>query len=194
MRIEVLIGFLNKRERRVIAESHYKPASVIVPLIFNDKISVLLTKRSLNLSHHKGEVSFPGGRCDNEDKTKLDTALRELKEEIGIPKDEVLIFGQLDDYVSITHFHISTFLAKIPYFCPYSFNKDEIDDIYLIPLKDFLIRHKELIHSKDGDVRTNYIYTFESFRVFGVTAQIIKDLIDIFEKSGFIKENYDLIF
>lgn len=194
MKIGTLIDFLKKRNKILIPESPFKPASVIVPLVLNDKISMLLTRRSLRLTHHKGEVSFPGGRCDKEDATKLDTALRELYEEIGIPKEEVVILGKLDDYVSITNFHISTFLAKIPYFCPYSFNKDEIDDVYIVPLKDFFIEPKLEIYQKGDKVSTNYIYDFKYFRVFGVTAKIIKDLVNILEKSGFVKENYDFIF
>lgn len=194
MKIELLIEFLKKRERVLIPESFYKPASVIVPIVLNDKISILLTKRSLKLTHHKGEVSFPGGRCDKEDGTKLNTALRELQEEIGIPKEEVVILGNLDDYVSITNFHISTFLAKIPYFCPYSFNKDEIDDIYIVPIKDFFSPPKVEIYKKGDKNSTNYIYDFSSFKVFGVTAKIIKDLVNILEESGFVKENYDFIF
>ncbi|MCX7991344.1 MAG: CoA pyrophosphatase [Proteobacteria bacterium] len=194
MKTETLINFLKDRKRRVISENPYKPASVVVPLVLNDYISLLLTKRSLKLNHHKGEISFPGGRTDSKDTTKTDTALRELYEEIGIPKEEVIILGPLDDYVSITNFHISAFLARIPYFCPYSFNKEEVEDIYLIPLKVFLNNPKTEIYKKGELTTINYIYEFNSLKIFGVTAKIIKDLINILEKSGFIKENYDLIF
>lgn len=194
MKTDSLIYFLKKRKRRVISENTYKPASVVVPILFNDKISLLLTKRSLKLNYHKGEVSFPGGRCDKVDENKLDTALRELYEEMGIPREEVFILGRLDDYVSITNFHIAPFLAQIPYFCPYSYNREEIDDIYIIPLKEFFLEPEVESYIKDGKIIKNYIYDFKKFKIFGVTAKIIKDLMKILENSGFIKENYNLIF
>ncbi len=194
MRLEPLIKYLKIRKRNIIDETGYRPAAVVIPLVMNDSISILLTKRSLKLTHHKGEISFPGGRADLSDSTKLDTALRELYEEIGIPQSEVFIIGLVDDYLSITNFHITTFVAQIPYFCPYSYNKEEIDEVYIIPLRYFLKEPKTEIYKRGDLVRKNFIYDIDRIRIFGVTAQIIKDLTHIMKESGFIEENKNFIF
>ncbi len=194
MRLEPLTEYLKLRKRHCIDEEGYKPASVVIPLVLNNRISILLTKRSLKLNHHKGEVSFPGGRADLSDATRLDTALRELYEEIGIPQQEVDIIGLLDDYISISNFHITTFLARIPYFCPYSYNREEIDEVYIIPLRCFLKEPRKEIYKRADLVRENYIFDVDGVRIFGVTAKIIMDLTDILKESGFIEENKDLIF
>ena len=51
--------------------------------------SILLVKRSSKVSTHKGEICFPGGKEENSDKSLLNTAFRELKEEIGISRESV---------------------------------------------------------------------------------------------------------
>ena len=58
---------------------------------------VLLQVRTTTVEHHRGEISFPGGRRDRRDVTLLDTALRETHEEIGVPPGMVEVFGTLDD-------------------------------------------------------------------------------------------------
>ena len=64
-------------------------ASVIVLLFnFDNKVFVLMTRRSKQLKIHPGEMSFPGGRYEEEDGNLLNTALRETREEVGMNFDE----------------------------------------------------------------------------------------------------------
>ena len=56
---------------------------------------VLLTRRSWELRHHRGEVSFPGGRLDPGE-TPVDAALREAHEEVGLDPAGVWVRGELD--------------------------------------------------------------------------------------------------
>lgn len=66
----------------------YREAAVLIPLVIRDEgdLAMLLTKRSDNVTHHKGEVSFPGGSRERGDATPVDTAMRETFEEIGLPR------------------------------------------------------------------------------------------------------------
>ncbi len=58
--------------------------------------SILLTKRSIYLKNHAGEISFPGGKFSpSTDKSFLDTAIRETYEEIGIKINKKQIIGYL---------------------------------------------------------------------------------------------------
>jgi 8-oxo-dGTP pyrophosphatase MutT (NUDIX family) len=71
---------------------------VLVPLLPGgptDEPHVLFTRRRSDLRHHAGEVSFPGGRRDPTDATLKDTALREAEEELGLPRGEVSLLGEL---------------------------------------------------------------------------------------------------
>lgn len=80
-----------------------KRAAVLVPLCVVDGLpSVLFTKRTETVGTHKGQVSFPGGRVDPDDIDVVDTALRELHEEVGISRDRVRVLGQLHEVMAIT--------------------------------------------------------------------------------------------
>lgn len=194
MEYKILQEYLNKRERKTIPEIGHKPASILIPLTENGRIYILFTERAKHLTNHPGEISFPGGRHDDSDKTKLETALREVEEEIGIPSEEVNIIGTLDDAISVTNFHVTPFVGIIPFFCPYSFNKSEIDEVILIPLAFFLNEPKMEIYKKGDIVKENYIYEYKNKKIFGLTAFLIKELIKILNHSGFITINRELIF
>lgn len=62
-------------------------AAVLIAFHYNPKLKdyeLLLTKRKADLLHHGGEISFPGGKKEVNDKTPVDTAIRETKEEIHL--------------------------------------------------------------------------------------------------------------
>ena len=71
-------------------------AAVLVPLIWRDSDwQILMTKRAAHLSHHAGQISFPGGALDASDKGLIDTALREAYEEISLTPPSVRVMGSL---------------------------------------------------------------------------------------------------
>ena len=65
-------------------------AAVLVPLYVQDgELHVVFTRRRADLRRHAGEISFPGGRQDDDETDLRLTALREAEEEIGLPADAV---------------------------------------------------------------------------------------------------------
>jgi hypothetical protein len=65
-------------------ETRLKCAAVLVPLVWQDnEWHLLYTRRTDKVESHKGQVSFPGGACDDGESTPEETALREAEEEIG---------------------------------------------------------------------------------------------------------------
>jgi NTP pyrophosphohydrolases including oxidative damage repair enzymes len=87
-------------------------ASVLIPLLEREgQTLLLLTKRSKKLRSHSGQVSFPGGKQDEQDQSSLDTALREAREEIGLESKSVRILGCLDQIISL-HFYLVTPLCR----------------------------------------------------------------------------------
>jgi 8-oxo-dGTP pyrophosphatase MutT (NUDIX family) len=77
---------LERRERRTLRQEGLTCAAVLVPLLFRDgEWHVAVTQRTLDVEHHKGQISFPGGACEPGDADLEATALRETFEEIGVP-------------------------------------------------------------------------------------------------------------
>ena len=69
-------------------------AAVLVPIIPRaEGATILLTRRAAHLSHHAGQISFPGGRADAGDANAIATALRETHEEVGLKPERVEIWG-----------------------------------------------------------------------------------------------------
>lgn len=194
MNYVALEDFLKKRKRKIVSIQGLKPAAGLVPLVFNNKIYMLLTKRAAHLNHHPGEISFPGGRIEGEDVSVEVTAIRETEEEVGIKKEEIIILGAIDDVVSVTKFRLTPFVGIVPYKSHYSFDKNEVEQVYLIPISSFLVTPKVINYKWKGEDKPSYVYDYKDIRIFGVTANVIKNFITILDDSGFIELNKEFIF
>jgi len=76
-----------------------RPAAVLLPLYMREgEETLLFTRRTEELRHHRGEISFPGGGRQTDDFDLLATALRETEEEMGIRAADVTVLGRLDDF------------------------------------------------------------------------------------------------
>jgi len=185
---EQLKRILSSRPKKRLATGKLKAAAVLVPLFHDGReYRVLLTKRSRKVFHHKGQISFPGGKPYKTDASLLDTALRESWEEIGLQARDVEIIGELDDTPTVTSgFNITPFVALIPY--PYSFtrNPQEIDEILDLPLAAFLdtSRCKQHTENNDGKPTTGYRYECDNRIIWGATARILKQIADTLKAAG----------
>ena len=94
---EVLKKALAERVLERVDGTGLMPAAVMILLYPKDgEYCILLNKRSEEVEHHKGEISFPGGARDPEDRDSLETALRETEEEMGIKGEDVTVIGEMD--------------------------------------------------------------------------------------------------
>jgi 8-oxo-dGTP pyrophosphatase MutT (NUDIX family) len=174
---------LKKRTKGLIADWELKPAAVLVPIFFkNEEYHLLFTKRTENLRHHPGQISFPGGRQDPTDNSLQETALRESLEEIGLNPNDVTILGELDDMITTSQYRVTPFVCTIPYPYDFTINKTEIDHLIEVPLSKFLdpsiceIRKFPIYKSYSVDV---YYYHIGTEPVWGVTGRIVKHFLDI---------------
>ena len=166
-----------------VAEDHaMAPAAVLLTLVSaEDDFHVVLQKRSQQVEHHKGEISFPGGMADPGDESLLHTALREAHEEMGIVPDDVDVIGRLDDTPTITDFMISTYVGVVqsPYpFVPSSIEVAEVLTVPLSHLRDPGAFRVET-HLEGDTFRTMPVYVHDGHVIFGATARILDQFLKV---------------
>jgi 8-oxo-dGTP pyrophosphatase MutT (NUDIX family) len=113
-------------------------ASVLVPLVVRDRLTVLLTQRTQHLSNHSGQIAFPGGKADPEDRDAVATALREAHEEIGLQESQVQVLGNLPVYTTGSAYWVTPVVALVRDDFYVTRNTFEVADVFEIPL-EFLI-------------------------------------------------------
>jgi len=121
------------------------------------------------------------GSVDPEDGTLLATAIRETHEEMGILPDDIEYLGDLDDMPTISHFLINAFVATIPY--PYDFKPSEFEvaEVLEVPIshlrREASVRWESRL--RDGIVRTSPTYVYDGHVIFGATAMVLGNFLDI---------------
>lgn len=174
---------LAAREKKTISTDGLTPSAVLIPLFEKDgRCHILFTKRTDHLHHHKGQISFPGGGRHEDDRSILETALRESREEIGLQESDVEILGEMDDAATLTSFyHIVPFVGLIPY--PYDFKPDkfEVREVFSLPLDDLMNRAvKKSENYTFGDIKVEmFSYELDGRYIWGATAWMLGQLIEI---------------
>lgn len=159
------------------------PAAVLVPLYERQgRVEVLLTRRTRSLPSHAGQISFPGGKRDPEDRNLVETALREAHEEVGLAPSDVSPVGRLDDCPTfVTNFVITPVVGVIPPDYPFQPNASEIDTLIQLPLEAFLepgvLRETE--SEFNGLKYTLHFYDVGGHTVWGATARILNQLLTL---------------
>ncbi len=178
---------LGSRVKQTLPVDGMVTAAVLVPLFAHDgRCYVLLTKRSQQVEHHKGEISFPGGKFDESDKDYLSCALRETCEEVGIKPSHVKLLGELDDFYTVaTGYLVVPFVGIIPY--PYDFrpSKREIADLLEVPLEVFFdsSNRAEYTLNYEGKEIDVVSYTWEGHNIWGATARILKHFAEVIDTA-----------
>jgi 8-oxo-dGTP pyrophosphatase MutT (NUDIX family) len=160
-------------------------AAVLVPIFEKDgSLHVLLTKRSDMVEHHRGEISFPGGKVDLTDPDLKHCALRETSEEVGISPDEVRLIAELDDFYTVaTRFHVVPFVGVVPYPYEYRVSIREIAGLVTPPLDIFFdpSMRREDVWMIRGEPVTVISYLWNEHNIWGATARIMKHLVELVE-------------
>jgi len=166
---------------RAVAEVRpIRPAAVLIPVVDRPEPTVLLTLRTGSLSTHAGQIAFPGGRIDPEDKSPLEAALREAEEEIGLDRRHVEPLGYSDLYLSGTGYRIVPAVARVAADFRLELNPAEVDDVFEVPLAFVMGPENHQRHSREwrGMMRTYYAMPFGDRYIWGVTAGILRNLYE----------------
>jgi 8-oxo-dGTP pyrophosphatase MutT (NUDIX family) len=156
-----------------------RPAAVLIGLIpRRDGVTALLTKRPETMARHAGQVAFPGGKIDPGDADAAAAALREAQEEVGVDPMQVELLARGAPYVTGSGFRVSPLVGLLPgdfEARPCSF---EVAAVFEVPLST-LMDPASLMQSEGvwkGQKRRYYEMAFGPWRIWGVTAGIIRDL------------------
>lgn len=157
-------------------------AAILMPILFQDSIPYfVLTERSKQLSSHPGEVCFPGGKRDQEDISIVDTALREAEEEIGLPPENVEVWGMLDQQLSKHGLKVTTIVGWIHQETKFSVNRDELEHLFYVPFSFFLDskNHRYGFSEWKGENYRVHHFQYQEFDIWGLTALLIMDFLNI---------------
>jgi 8-oxo-dGTP pyrophosphatase MutT (NUDIX family) len=169
----------------VIEQGALVPASVLVPLVVAEsgEPGVIFTRRPETLSHHAGQVSFPGGRLETSDATPLAAALRETEEELGIPTASVEPLGALDDVWVITGFRITPFVGRVEPGVELRPSAAEVARVFTVPLRELVdpdrtkVRVERLV--REGNEIDVPYFEHGGEVIWGATGRALLNLLEV---------------
>lgn len=156
---------------------------ILLHSTLNDVKELLLTLRTNTLPTHKGQISFPGGKSD-EDETIIETALREANEEVGLNSNEVHILGTLTGlYLPNSNNYIYPVVGFIDHRPKLTLNPSEVDEAFFVQI-DTLLKSDNL-KIKDWNIRGNtykvpYWDIHPSTPLWGATAMILSEFLSLY--------------
>jgi 8-oxo-dGTP pyrophosphatase MutT (NUDIX family) len=174
---EPLRRALGAREARKLPLGSRTAAAVLISLFEREgETRVWLVRRPESMRSHGGQVAFPGGKSDPADESLRATALREAEEELGIPRDVPDVLGALDDYLTITGFVVTPWVAWVPHDLTVRPSPGEVARAFAPPLRAFFAPPEGILPWRG--------WTVEGELVWGATAAILKGFAAVVRELG----------
>ncbi len=156
-----------------------RPAGVLVAIWQRGTATdMILTKRASHLKHHPGQISFPGGKVENDDASPQAAALREAQEEIGLAPRSVSVLGNLSPHETVTGFQVTPVLAHITGDFTPIIDRNEVEEVFTVPLSHVLDPARFVIEGRfwRGQFRRYYAVPWGPYYIWGATARILHGL------------------
>lgn len=178
------------RERQAEEEPRARPGRELAAVFAlfvarGEEPAILLTRRSQDVAHHKGEIAFPGGVVEPGDAGLLDTARRETVEELGVRPEDIEPWGALSPVATSSGFLVLPFTGRLVNRGEVSPCADEVDEVFDVPLstlldpacvRDISVLEGDVLNRKQG-------YACEGRVVWGATATILSEVVRIISGS-----------
>lgn len=180
-------------------EEKMKKASVLIPIVKKDNsYYILFEVRSKNLKNQPNEISFPGGKIEPNE-TPYKAAIRETCEELGTCKDNIEIISSLDLFITPAKYIIHPYLGYIRDLNCLDINEDEVDHVFIVPIKHFLENPPSIYNNTikivpsddfpydiipnkreykfETGVYPTLFYKYEDYIIWGITARILYNFL-----------------
>ena len=162
--------------RKRLTES-LRPAGVLIPIMDRaGELTLLFTQRSADLTHHPGQISFPGGRMEEHDADLRATALRETHEEVGIAPQQVSVIGYLGPTPTITGYAVTPTIGIVDPSSELIIDSMEVEYAFEVPL-EFLLDEGSVQHTERefaGHKVPVVEFQYEGRRIWGATAHMLQ--------------------
>ena len=177
------------RYRHELPAGEPQNGSVIV-LVYpsGGSFNTVLIERSVDNTVHSGQISLPGGKIEECDNFPRDTALRELAEEVHVEQEDVRILGCLTAlYIPASNYYVMPFVGSIDYKAAFMANPQEVHEIIEAPIEQ-LARPENIstiiIKYKDSVIDAP-CYTIGRHKVWGATAMILSEFLEVVRRTAF---------
>lgn len=162
-------------------ETSLKCAAVLVPLVWQvDEWHLLYTRRTDKVESHKGQVSFPGGACDDGETTPEQTALREAQEEIGLYPKDVRVLGRLANLITISYFRVTPVVGVIKWPTVFQLGEHEVARIFTIPIGWLANSSNRWQFERPDSKRALIAYhPYDGELLWGATARMTVDFLKV---------------
>ena len=167
-----------------------RKAAVLLGLFeLEGETQLIFIRRATTLRSHSGEIAFPGGGHELSDSSLVMTALREAQEEIGLESSGIEILGVLHPVFTVVSNYL---IVPVVAFLPQGLGRlrlqdSEVTEVLVAPLRrlaDPAIFHTEQ-WQRLGQMRTIYFYDYGTWRIWGATARILNELLELVGEALF---------
>ncbi len=154
-------------------------AGVCVPLHFGSRgLEIWAIKRTDGMRNHAREIAFPGGKQDDGDRDLADTALREMEEELGIPRAQLRLLGGLGAFPTATsRFTLNAFVALVADGAVAEPQAGEVAVLIRMVVGDFFGGRIPFRAVDLGPGRRSPIFDFDVGSMYGASAHVLEEML-----------------
>jgi len=169
-----------------------RTAAVLIPLIKTaEEWHILFIRRAKDKrDRHSGQVAFPGGATEKEDKSATATALRETEEEIGITADRVKVIAELNDYFTISHYRVTPVVGIVRWPSNLKLEPSEVARAFLMPLQwlrdetNYTMRARSELDEQSAKRHPIIVYNdFDGETLWGASARMTMNFIKALDEE-----------
>src|ERR687885_661058 len=170
-----------RRPRIPEPDEDWRRAAVLVPILLTPEgARIVYTLRKGDLPDHAGQISFPGGVPEPQDKSLLETALREAEEEIDLRRDIVEVIGELEElYIPPSKFLVKPFVGFLPCEAEMVLAPEEVEEIFSVSLEELMSPEsfKKMVWKRDGRRCQVPVFAVAGYEIWGATAAMTAGLL-----------------
>ncbi len=157
----------------------------------DSRLHLILTRRTETVANHKGEISLPGGAREPGDRSLLETALRETREELGVCSDQPQVLGPLTSlYIPPSDYCIQPYVAHVPVRPDFHTEPTEVAELLEMPLSHLLdpVTREEETWELRGHPVTVPFYRLGEHRIWGATAMVLSEFEVMLRRTGVCRQ------